>query len=407
MKRNILKYTTSIMALLLLSGIFTAAGAVEWQECTATDDTCLINLTGNVGIGTETPSDKLQVVGDITLGDGTDTSRYINFDRSTADHKFGFDNTIGLWNSGGFYLSNSIYIDKTSNFSGYYLGPNGDYGGFVKKNGAPYPLILSDTTYLGTDGAGIALAWDTIWDGFLGYCEGLSYDAGVMDCANYSSTMTSNDNFWIWKNGHSAQTTRKDLKFLFDGESNDGVMGFMEDENYFFYDNDVIFNSKVGIGTSSPEEQLHVFGNIKATGNIRAANIEAHYQDLAEWVPTSTPLTSATVVMINPTEINHVLPSDKEYNTLVAGVVSEQPGISLGVPGEGKAQIAHTGRVKVKVDTNFGGIAVGDLLVTSPVEGHAMKADNSKLSPGMLLGKALEPLTEGQQGEILVLLTLQ
>ena len=55
---------------------------------------------------------------------------------------------------------------------------------------------------------------------------------------------------------------------------------------------------------------------------------------------------------------------------------------------------------------------IGDLLVTSDMPGVAMKSEpivinGRKLhSPGTLIGKALEPLANGQ-GEILVLLSLQ
>ncbi|MBI2525481.1 MAG: hypothetical protein HYV93_05820, partial [Candidatus Rokubacteria bacterium] len=80
--------------------------------------------------------------------------------------------------------------------------------------------------------------------------------------------------------------------------------------------------------------------------------------------------------------------------------------------GENKVMVAHSGRVRVKVDATHGAIAVGDLLVTSPTSGHAMRSTPVSVSgiamhrPGTVLGKALEPFAEGQ-GEILVLLTLQ
>ena len=51
-------------------------------------------------------------------------------------------------------------------------------------------------------------------------------------------------------------------------------------------------------------------------------------------------------------------------------------------------------------------VKTGDLLVTSPVKGFAMKADTDKLKPGMLLGKALEPLDTGT-GLIKILVMLR
>jgi nucleoside phosphorylase len=96
----------------------------------------------------------------------------------------------------------------------------------------------------------------------------------------------------------------------------------------------------------------------------------------------------------------------------VAGVVSEKPGMILGEGSADKAQIATTGRVRVKVDASRGAIAVGDLLVTSDRPGAAMRSEPVSVAgiemhrPGTLIGKALEPLASGQ-GEILVLLSLQ
>ena len=98
--------------------------------------------------------------------------------------------------------------------------------------------------------------------------------------------------------------------------------------------------------------------------------------------------------------------------TLVAGVISLKPGITLGEQREGRVLVATTGRVKVRVDATHGPIWIGDLLVTSGRDGFAMKSRPVNVGgmrihrPGTLIGKALEPLEKGS-GEILVLLSLQ
>jgi hypothetical protein len=153
--------------------------------------------------------------------------------------------------------------------------------------------------------------------------------------------------------------------------------------------------------------QLTVNGDISATGKINAK-----YQDVAEWVPASVDMAPGTVVVLNRDRSNEVMPSMRAYDTAVAGVVSGQPGIVLGEEGIAKEQIATTGRVRVRVDARRAPIAVGDLLVTSDQPGVAMKSQPVVLSgiemhrPGTVVGKALEPLPEGE-GEILVLLSLQ
>ena len=163
----------------------------------------------------------------------------------------------------------------------------------------------------------------------------------------------------------------------------------------------------VGIGTSAPVAKMHVAGNAQIDGNIAAK-----YQDVAEWVKAPRPLSPGTVVTIDTTEPNSVVPVSRAYDTAVAGVVSAQPGVLLGEGGSNREKIAHSGRVKVKVDARYGPIAIGDLLVASSTPGYAMVSTPIKIGetllhrPGTLVGKALEPLAEGE-GEILVLLTLQ
>jgi hypothetical protein len=172
-------------------------------------------------------------------------------------------------------------------------------------------------------------------------------------------------------------------------------------------------NGNLGIGTVSPTNKLEVVGNAYVTGTLSGANIQANYQDLAEWVPATADIASATVVVLDPDHSNHVIPSNSAYDATVAGVISERPGIVLGEEGKSKVKVATTGRVKVKVDATKGPIRIGDLLVTSDVPGLAMKSQPVELAagvkihrPGTVIGKALEPLAGGR-GEILVLLSLQ
>jgi len=129
-------------------------------------------------------------------------------------------------------------------------------------------------------------------------------------------------------------------------------------------------------------------------------------------VPSSERIPAGTVVVLDTAKSNQVISSTQSYDTRVAGVISEQPGIALGESGEGKVLVATTGRVFVKVDASHGPIHIGDLLVTSDISGVAMKSEPITVGgrlmhmPGTLIGKALEPLEKGS-GKILVLLSLQ
>jgi hypothetical protein len=150
-----------------------------------------------------------------------------------------------------------------------------------------------------------------------------------------------------------------------------------------------------------------ISGDLTVTGNIAAK-----YQDLAEWVPSREKLAAGTVVVLDQTGPNRVVSSTKPYDTAVAGVVSQRPGLILGERGTDKALVATTGRVKVHADASTTPIRIGDLLVTSGKPGLAMRSEPVSVAgvpmhrPGTVIGKALENLPDGE-GEILVLLSLQ
>lgn len=172
-------------------------------------------------------------------------------------------------------------------------------------------------------------------------------------------------------------------------------------------------SGRVGIGTATPTARLEVNGNVSVTGNVTATgNIAAKYQDVAEWVPAQQIYPAGTVLVLDTERTNHVRAAADAYDMHVAGVVTDMPGVILGEAGEDKIKVATTGRVKVKVDASERPVRVGDLLVTGKRLGTAMVSEPIAISgrqfhqPGTILGKALEPLSEGE-GEILVLLSLQ
>ena len=172
-------------------------------------------------------------------------------------------------------------------------------------------------------------------------------------------------------------------------------------------------------GNESVKLNVDYSGNLTASGNLHAAGnitaggqLSAKFQDIAEWVPATADLAPGTVVVLNQARNNEVMASSAAYDTAVAGVVSAQPGLTLGVEEKGMEQIATTGRVKVRVDSRSAPIRIGDLLVTSDTPGTAMRSEPMNIhgrkfhQPGTIIGKALEP-HNGGEGEILVLLSLQ
>jgi len=81
-------------------------------------------------------------------------------------------------------------------------------------------------------------------------------------------------------------------------------------------------------------------------------------------------------------------------------------GVKLG-SNEFDFDVALAGRVYCNVDASYGEVNPGDLLTTSPSSGYAMVVKDHKKAQGAILGKAMEKLSKGEKGQILVLVTLQ
>ena len=101
-------------------------------------------------------------------------------------------------------------------------------------------------------------------------------------------------------------------------------------------------------------------------------------------------------------------PSTWAYDPTVIGVVSGagglQPGLTIGSRADGSQDlpVAMSGQVYVRVNGAGGPIQVGDLLVASHVPGVAMRATDLSRTPGAVVGKAMESLSEFPSGENLV-----
>jgi len=168
-------------------------------------------------------------------------------------------------------------------------------------------------------------------------------------------------------------------------------------------------SGSLGIGTTNPTSTLDVVGRTKTkvleiTGGM----------DLAEPFEISErqPIPKGALVIIDEENPGQLKLSHQAYDKRVAGVVSGaggiNPGLTLTQEGvlEGGQNVALSGRVYALATAANGPITPGDLLTTSEVPGHAMKATDRERWDGAIIGKAMSKLEKGE-GLVLVLVNLQ
>ena len=353
-----------------------------------------VNGNGNVGIGTATPTAKLQVAGSMQVDRQLTIPGWVPV---TTQNTYGYVKLItpivhNEWNMFHIDIRGYPYVSGPDPINirctGYAFGGGSLINHSCETNGTDMPVEIGVEQRTGAPAPVVVIRIGTANTGW--------YFPNFM--AEYTGWNVKSASDFVW----AIEPTSPALS----GNTNNLIA------------NDRNGTLQLGAaGTGAGTNRLTVNGNVAVTGNIAATGnvtgiIHAVYQDIAEWVPASGDVRPGTVVVVNEATTNAVLPSTRAYDTAVAGVVSPQPGVILGFGGPDKAQIATTGRVRVRVDATQRPVRVGDILVTSDKPGTAMVSEPMDLNgrkfhqPGTILGKALEPLAEGE-GEILVLLSLQ
>lgn len=408
-----------------------SGGLVFYVNAPSWASAFFVGNTGNVGVGTLTPMSRLHVDGGSSLGSVRVSGAGVavmNFKDTAAPT----NQKLYQWRSeGGSFRMTLVNDDEDALVRQNILvaTASGNVGvgtaapSTAFEVGGGGTLSLSGGVGSGQGNIRFGAAPSALYDTNLIHLSSNSGTTGIIAGATPGYTAANGPYVALRGNSYSTLPGQRGLLSLSAG----GVAGAGDGEGGIALrtgeQTRVFINhaGNVGVGvTPSPSStyrldvarSARVTQDLAVAGDITGATVSATYQDVAEWVPSVQRLQAGTVVVLDTGKSNHVVASGTAYDTKVAGVVSAEPGVILGVPGDDKVKVATTGRVKVKVDATRGAIKVGDLLVTSGVEGVAMKSVPVNLGgvqmhrPGTIIGKALEPLAGGV-GEILVLLSLQ
>ncbi|MEU1543671.1 hypothetical protein ABZ461_37395 [Actinacidiphila glaucinigra] len=144
-------------------------------------------------------------------------------------------------------------------------------------------------------------------------------------------------------------------------------------------------------------------------GEVRAVRFTPTGADYAETFAAEGEFEPGTVLVIGDDGL--MAPCDAQYDSRATGVVSGAGGLTPGTVMESNPDSAHhvtlalAGQVYVKADPQYGTIAAGDLLTTSPSEGCAMRVSDRGRAVGAILGKALSSLDDGEPGLLRMLVT--
>jgi len=198
-----------------------------------------------------------------------------------------------------------------------------------------------------------------------------------------------------------------------------------------------ILTGNVGIGTSTPKASLTVTGSLCVAstttgcngdsyeaGTIYANNIDIQTAvDLAEnYQAYEDSLEKGDIVSIVKEDKSSNIESNKnnsdifgiakasDTNKNIIGIISTQPGMTLGGGIENAKPVALSGRVPVKVNTENGPIEVGDRISLSSIPGVGMRATSSFQTVGTAL-ESYPPADadragNGEEGKIMVFVNL-
>jgi hypothetical protein len=283
---------------------------------------------GNVGIGTTTPGQKLEVIGNISSGLSSTTTR-----TALIANTFGYSTswkTLTLGSAGTNYQTDAVSLCfnvlLNQNSSGLYSGDGSEY--FWRNTGS------FKTPNSGNNGYNTILSWNSSGQPYFSNNVGI----GTTSPGYTFTVFKSITNDWLALFGNTYNGAGNGV--LIDaGNGSSGEILRLRDKDG---NSKVSFlsNGNVGIGTTSPATKLHVMGTIKLGG----------YSFIGEDLSDLDSLTIAS----DHTESIHFAHYNSSTGTYTTNMIIDNSGnVGIGTTSPG-AKLDVAGTVNIQNTLNVG-----------------------------------------------------
>jgi hypothetical protein len=366
-------------------------------------DRVTVTANGNVGIGTQTPNEPLEVNGRIRAGAAAigawpaNPSQYVFFGATNLDQTQGGNYALlqgsSAADNGTTYLNSPLSVHlRIGNVSHLTVAQSGNIG-----IGTTAPSERLEVAGNVKTGALLLGPWPTNGNYV---CFGTS-TLDQRQQGNYAllQSIGGGDFGTTYLNSPTSIQFRlgNTNRFALDGA---GVTVFVPFKTQQAHTVKIGFPSPNGVyGNDGIRGEPNLWLDSAGTVFIKQGFV-ARGLDIAERFPAHEPLGAGDVVIFDEAD-RRIHLCERAADRRAVGIVSAEAAFILG-DDAAEVPVALCGRVPCKVDADIAPVMTGDLLTTSPTPGHAQKAFDLADSAGAIIGKALTSLASGR-GDILVL----